>query len=87
MKTIHKYKLEVTDSQTIKLPHDAKFLTIDLQHSVPYMWAVVDPNLDTVEVEILTSGTGQEIDTNDLTYLGTYQLLSGDLVYHIFSKF
>ena len=87
MQTIYKYKLEVTDSQTIKLPLGAKILTVALQDGEPHIWSMVDTNDKYNDVEILTFGTGQDISYHGLQYIGTYQLLSGDLVYHIFSKF
>ena len=88
MDSIYKYELEVDDEQLLTLPANAAILTVQVVGNVPYLYAVVD--LDTEETEerhILTFGTGHQIE-DDLKahYVGSYQLLDGKLVYHVFEK-
>ena len=88
MKTIWKYELQVTDEQTIAMPKDCDFLTVQVQNGKPCLWASVDSNSPEVDQKILTIGTGNPIpkDTHaDCTnYIGTYQLNGGRLVFHVF---
>lgn len=89
MQTIYKYPLEVADQQTISLPKKSKILTVQNQKGIPCLWALVDPNeLEFEERIILTYGTGHKIEfsEDDISYIETYQLAGGDLVFHVFEK-
>ena len=85
-KIIYKYPLEIIDKQVILLPAYARILTVQAQHNAPYLWALVNPNLpNEVPVTIRMFGTGHSIkDSDGLAYIGTFQILEGDLVFHIF---
>lgn len=48
MKTIYKYPLDVTDRQVIAMPEDAEILTVQVQNGKPMLWAVVDPNKESL---------------------------------------
>lgn len=45
MKRIFKYQLEITDRQTILLPHDAEILSVQVQNQKPCLWAKVDEKM------------------------------------------
>jgi len=91
MRTIWKFPLEVEDAQIISVPFGTQLLSVQAQYgTVPCIWGLV-PN-DTAEKEkisILTVGTGHPIDTkyDRYTFLGTYQLLEGGLVFHVFYQY
>lgn len=93
MRTIHKYSLETTDLQSIKIPRltGAKdfmnqFLCIDTQNGCPCLWCLVDTSEQEREVLLRVVGTGNPM--SDLfskeDYLGTYQLFNGAFVGHVF---
>jgi hypothetical protein len=83
---IYKYKLENKDAQRIIVPAGARFLSLQVQNNVPFIWALVDE----YEVQnktwfIKTYGTGHQVDiVNTDTFLATYQIFGGSLVYHVF---
>jgi hypothetical protein len=82
--TIWKYSLDRVIKR-IDIPKDAEFLTLQLQRNTPCLWVLVNPDaeLETWEFEIY--GTGQPIDSEDLSYyVGTYQISNRDLIFHVF---
>lgn len=86
MLTIYKYELRVIDEQSIAMPVGAKILCVQLQHGSPYLWALVDADSHVIEFRtIYTHGTGNPIDPVDCkSYIGTYQLQTRGLVFHVF---
>lgn len=88
MKTIWKYTLNVTGSQSIQMPILAEMLTIQLQNKELQLWVLVDQsgNPDKLEefVTIHIYGTGHPIDKEYLEYINTFQ--EGDLVFHVFKE-
>jgi hypothetical protein len=87
-KAIYKYQIEVTDEQTLTLPINAQILAVQTQWDSPCIWAMIDPKEKQMEqVTIRIWGTGHPIaDSESLTYLGTFQMLGGQLVFHVFRK-
>jgi hypothetical protein len=52
------------------------------------IWCVVDDKyLNDVEITIVTVGTGHELNVEPNTYVGTYQLFNGELVFHVFADY
>jgi len=88
MKTIYKYSLETIKNQFIDLPVDSKILCVQTQNDTPCIWALVDDAVAALETRIIyTYGTGHDIpDADNLVYIGTYQLLIGKLIFHLFEK-
>jgi hypothetical protein len=89
MATIYKYPVPVEDAPVIRMPRDARILTLQVQHGIPCLWALI-PNLDapTVERRFRLFGTGHEWrgDGSGLVYVGTYQMHGGALVFHLFEE-
>lgn len=86
---IYKYKLEVCPKQTIKMPAEAKLLTVQTQNDILCIWAIVDPEKPLEDYTFHVIGTGhvsQENldDTGNFAYISTAQMASGALVWHIF---
>lgn len=87
MKTIYKYPLEAIDYQEIEMPASAEILTVQTQRGTPCIWALVDTDNDPEERHIRILGTGHPVrSTKDKfrRYIGTFQLMAGNLVYHVF---
>ena len=89
MKTIWKYELDTVDNQLIEMPLSARILTVQTQNEKPCLWCLTYPNIPK-EVwkkrEIIIHGTGHDVEAVPGEYIGTYQLLNGALVYHVFDK-
>jgi hypothetical protein len=86
MRTIYKYPVQIEDEQTIEIPLLSKVLTVQIQHGKPYIWVAVDTDSKVVPFKFKLYGTGHPItnDSNYSTYIGTFQLCSGDLVFHLY---
>lgn len=85
-KKIYKYKLGLEDVQEIEMPGGTKILCVQTQRNKPYLWAEVTPDKITRTYKIITVGTGQILPESDyiMNYVGTYQLNSGFLVFHVY---
>lgn len=82
-RTIWKYEIEITDSQTISLPSQHKIIHFGLDpNQVPCIWAEVNPTNSVVNVEIRLVGTGHPIDFNHFSYLGSFN--QSVFVWHIY---
>ena len=83
MKTIYKYPLKLDDEQTIKLPAYSKPLTVQVQHGIVTLWALVDDRNEAKEYHVRIHGTGNPATSADpKDYLGTVQL--DGFVWHVF---
>lgn len=85
MNKIYKFQLEVTDTQIINLSRHAHVLSVQVQNGIPCIWALVGAHvvLD-VPYKIDTYGTGHRVSDSPGSFLGTYQLGDGALVFHVF---
>lgn len=88
--TIWKFPLSVTDGQTVMMPTGARCLSVQLQehNGTLCVWAMVEPTLPTVERRFLMAGTGHPLPdivaAGQARHLGTVQLDSGRLIFHVF---
>lgn len=82
--TIYKYPLETTDEQKIEMPKGANILTVQVQNGTPCLWALVNPENRPEQRIISIFGTGNPIKPANIVYIGTYQLMEGKLVLHVF---
>jgi hypothetical protein len=75
------------DRFSIVLPPLTQVLAIQVQHGIPCVWALVDPTRHPVDERwFRIAGTGHEIADRIVGqgYIGTFQLLGGSLVLHVF---
>lgn len=91
MKSIWKYELEVTNKQVIKMPVNAKILSVQEQHGKACLWALVgSEGTEATEERVFeVFGTGHEIHTDmgiEREYIGTFQLEGGSFVGHLFER-
>lgn len=88
MKKIFKYELEISDGFEIAMPEGAKILCVQTQRNEPMIWVLVDPENKTVDRHFQVFGTGHELrqTENTLAYIGTFQINSGSLVFHLFEN-
>lgn len=88
-KTIWKYTLAAQKRQDVAMPKGAQILSVGLQGSKWTIWAMVDPEVTTVETRTIESyGTGHDIDKPErLRFLGTTIDTDGSaLVFHHFER-
>ena len=89
---IWKYRIELVDSQTVHFPAVRYFLHAGQQGTGPYgdlcLWFMVDPESAQVERTIRIYGTGHQIDKpeDELNYLASVVMGSGQLVWHVFEE-
>ncbi len=85
MTTIWKYALEVTDTVIIAMPEGATVLTVDVQHGVPAMWVMVDPDAPLEDRAFYVRGTGHAMgEAEGFAHVGTFQLAGGSFIGHVF---
>ena len=85
MKTIWKFPLSSMDVNYIKMPEGAKILTVQTQMETPCIWALVNPTAQMTQRVFRTVGTGHDLpEQNPHNYIGTFQLMAGQLVFHLF---
>ena len=83
---VFKYELDPS-TQKLELPVAAQVLTVQVQNGCPYIWALVDETLTTTETRYFPIyGTGHRMRSGPRTYVGTFQLESGALVFHVFEE-
>lgn len=86
--TIHKYPFKVTDKVSISMPADAEVLCVQVQPDTgPCIWALVDREKPQCMKNFRVFGTGQPVEKEATRfYVGTFQLLEGTLVFHLFEE-
>lgn len=89
--TIYKYPFDVTDDIEIPMPIGAEVLAVQVQVTprgeMPCIWARVDPSDETEVRHFRLVGTGHEVpEFGDATlnYVGTFQMIGGAFVGHLF---
>lgn len=83
---VFKYILTVQRGSTVAMPADAKVVAVGEQHGKICMWAIVpDPQAPVVVRVFSVYGTGDPINPG-ADYLGTFFMLGGSLVWHVFEE-
>ena len=72
------------DLFTIDMPECAELLTVQVQHGEPQVWALVTPGNPIESRTFRIAGTGHPIAEHVEEYVGTFQMLSGSLIFHLF---
>lgn len=88
-KQIWKYQLDTSDWNVIEMPIGAEILTVQMQGENVCLWALCYPIEDKEKRVIEIIGTGHPVEcdaTIERKYIGTYQLLGGQLVFHVFER-
>ena len=71
------------DWETIELPFKSTILSVDNQHGVLCLWALVDPEYSKKKTRIIIVGTGQPLPDSFIgTFVGT--VIVGPLIWHVF---
>jgi hypothetical protein len=81
--TIWKWNLQ-TGSTTISMPVHARVLSVQEQCGVVELWALVQPSSPKRSRTFSIYMTGQELYDDPGIYIGTVQVLGGEIVLHVF---
>lgn len=87
MRTIWKYPLPFPpkDMFVLEMPRGARLIRVAVQQGQPCLWASVDTSKPTTKRNFAVIGTGHPVpETTDGYYLGSFDLLDGDFVGHLF---
>lgn len=89
-KTIWKFELDPYKTK-IPMPVGSEILTIQTQNEKPFIWALLCPDekIETREFEIYGTGDLMTIQNSigaTLSYINTFQLEDGKLVFHVFER-
>lgn len=83
--TIWKFPIEF-GARPLPMPRGAKLLSVAAQFDKPHVWALVNPQNEVVPRYVFSVGTGMACVPGiaDATFVGTFQLRGGALVFHVF---
>ena len=85
MKTIHKFIIEVSGKQSIKIPRNAVILSAQVQYKNLCLWVELDDKEPVSDRDIYVFGTGHILDPSIfLHFIDTVQMMGGDLVFHVY---
>jgi hypothetical protein len=84
MISIYKYPFQIFDVVPIEMPAAAVPLCVQLQDGVPCIWMQVDTSNPTVYRALRIFGTGREVESYGLAYVGSIQM--GPYVWHIYIR-
>ena len=82
MKTIWKWGLAPVSE--VLVPVGSVILDVQLQHSSPVLWALVDTDAPTETRRFRCYGTGHKMPDDPGRYIGTFQVEG--LVFHVFEE-
>lgn len=83
--SVWKFPIPIADEFSLTMPRDAELLFVATQKETGCLWArvITDDRVSLVERRFLLRGTGHPVDL-DAKYVGSFILLGGDLVFHLF---
>lgn len=86
METIWKFPFEIGDQIEIEMPSLSEILTVQMQGKRPCLWARVYDDAPMVKRKFELFGTGHKMPRIDQRrdYVGTFQVLGGQLIFHLF---
>ena len=83
---IWKWDLRIDDLQIVDMPLGAQLLTVQTQGGQPRLWAWCDESAPIRPRRIAMYGTGCPINEHPGIYIATFQIESGELVFHAFEE-
>lgn len=85
--TVWKFDVKLDDDTIVDMPQGAQVLSVQLQHGVPCVWALVDSDRPKVERRFSWRGTGHPCDgLVAKMFVGSIQMHGGSLIFHLFDR-
>lgn len=88
MITIHKYRLEMTDTQHIDMPEDSVILGTACQFSELCIFARIDTSKPLKSRKFYVVGTGNPFPKSEgdvhVNFIGTALQFEGNIIWHVF---
>ncbi len=81
---ILKWRLRVTDNQSLMMPAGAKVLDVQMQGDNCCLWALCDEREPKEQRYFAIYGTGNPMPDTPGKYIATFQMGGGALVFHVF---
>ncbi len=82
-KVIYKYRIH-PGITILQIPAGGQVLSVQEQNEEPHIWVLVDPNERKTDRKFQIFGTGQQFYAADKKYIGTFQLMGGESVFHLY---
>ena len=84
--TIFKFPIQITDDIYIEMPSVVRVLCVAVQPGYgPCVWVLVEPETPYRRRHLRIAGTGHPLSATETdTYVGTFQIEGGRLVFHLF---
>lgn len=84
MQAIWKYPIPAIDMFHLDIPEGGKPLAVHVQRGQPCMWVQVTPDAPMTLRIFAIYGTGHQMPDDPGTFIGTYLVDGGALVFHLF---
>lgn len=81
---IYKYQVLIDDQFSIDLPKGAQVLSVGVQHDRPYVWVLQDPGAPLYRRLFAVATTGNPLPPGCDKFIGTFQLMGGRFIGHLF---
>ena len=86
MQKIWKFSIPAKDTFDLVLKEGAQVLTVQVQEEEPYIWVLLDPDAPDEAASFLLIPTGKALPDVPVSYVGTFQVLEGAGVFHLFRQ-
>ena len=84
-KTVWKFAFSMRSMEiAISMPRGAEIVCINMQGSIPCLWATVQPDNSSITRRFFVVGTGNPLPEDGI-YRGTW--FDGSFVWHLFEKY
>lgn len=83
-RVIWKFTFPFKKEFELEMPEDAYILDVQLQNSIPALWAICNTEARKEIRNFVLVGTGQEFNLTGLNYIGTFQI--EEFVWHLFEE-
>lgn len=87
MKTVWKFPFDILPEQTLQIPRSAVPLMVALDpHGKPSLWCKLDSGQEVREFPLYVIATGDKLEIDAPTYLGSFVWKINNNEYHAFTK-
>mgnify|MGYP003519694140 FL=1 len=86
IRRVYKYPLYVGDWISVQMPMGAEPMCVQMQNGEPQLWALVDVGNPPTTHHFRIAGTGHDLGSNVGKHIGSFQMHSGALVFHVFAE-